>query len=1726
MLVKIKLSIYTIIAVVISTFTAKATAPTWSVNPSGFQYNMTMVAVANLNCIELTNPSNRIGVFVGSQCRGTALTSQVVNGRYTASLFIYSNNVSGDTISFKVYNVVQDSVYNITSKVFFQQNANYGTSTAPYIVFNNQAPTDINLSANSFTENTAVNATVAILSASDPDAAETFSYTLVSGIGSTDNAKFTITGNSLKLASAVDYEIQKTCAIRLRVSDAGGCAYEKAFNLTVQNYNEPPTAIYISDSTIYENTPALTTIGSLYDIDPDSGDAAIFTLVSGTGSDDNASFNIIGSSIRSSQVFNYETKSSYSIRLRVRDAANNTWERPITILIKNINDAPTNIALSTTSVTENRATGSWIANFTAVDEDASDVFTYSFVNTTGNDNANFQIIGNQLRTNNQFDYETRQNYSIFVQVNDGNGGLFTKQFLLTVTDSNDTPTAISLSNNTLYENQATNTFIAKLTSSDPDAGQSNFTYALITGNGSTGNSNFTISSDSLYSNTIFNFEATPSYSIRVKTTDPAGAFYSQSFTITVLDANDEPTNITLSTIQVSENQSINTVIGTLSSTDQDISNTFIYTLVSGIGATDNSSFNISGNMLRTSAIFDYETKNSYSIRVKTNDGNGGFFEKVFTIDITNTNDAPTDIAISNNNFTENRAINSIVGTLTTTDQDAGNAFSYSFANVTGNDNNAFVITGSTLRSVQNFNYELKNVYYIYITSNDGNGATYTRQLQINITDSNDAPIDISLSSPSITENLPANSFIGQFSTTDQDAVSSFTYSLVSGVGSTENSYFTIRNDSIFSTGSLDFEAKSTYNIRVRSTDNGLLYTEKNFIIKVINDNDAPTNLILSNNSINENMPFNSIIGSFTSVDPDTGNTFTYSLVAGTGSNNNNLFTISGNQLKSFAIFNYEIQKTYSIRVQTNDGNGGTYSKVFTINILDINDAPTNITLSNNTITENKPVNSFIANISTSDEDTLSQFNYSFSNAQANDNSKFIIAGNQLRSNFVFDYETKQVYVVVLQTNDGNGGVFDKQFVINISDSNDAPVNITLTNNSINENESANTFIGLLSTEDPDAMQIFTYSLVAGTGSTDNQSFNISHDSLFSNSTFNYENKATYSIRIRSIDNGGLATFKTVNINIVDQNDAPVALTLSSNQLTENLPAKSIIGKFTAADADAVNNFSYTLVSGAGATDNASFSITGDQLKSNTTFNYETKNTYSIRVKVNDGRGGTFEDTFTIAITDSNDAPSDIILSTNNVAENKSIGALVANITTTDQDIADVFTYSFYDGINNNNNQFLLINNQLRTNAIFDYETKNFYLVYLTAADGKGGFITKQFIINIIDSTDAPIALNIGNNAITENQPAGTFVGILTTTDVDQLTGFNYTLVGGAGSTDNGQFKISNDSLLTNAIFHYQLKNNYSIRIRTTDNTFASYEKIISINIIDANDAPTAINLSNTNLKENSARGTIVGLLSTTDADAIDNFKYNLVTGTGSTDNTNFSIINNQLIADFSADFETKASYTIRVQTSDKENATFEQVFTINITNENEKPSIKADTFYISEGASVGTLVGTTTATDIDAAQTLNFTLLDKTDNTPFDVSVTGQITLKTKVDYETKSVYHLTVMVDDGAAKPLTDTTVIVVYIEDIVELNQSLPVSNFMSPNGDGINDYFTIANVELYKDYTLTIYNDNGLEVYKKLKEYNNDWDGTYEEKQLPNGVYFYVLKNNTTGSEFKGVINIAKP
>ncbi len=135
----------------------------------------------------------------------------------------------------------------------------------------------------------------------------------------------------------------------------------------------------------------------------------------------------------------------------------------------------------------------------------------------------------------------------------------------------------------------------------------------------------------------------------------------------------------------------------------------------------------------------------------------------------------------------------------------------------------------------------------------------------------------------------------------------------------------------------------TFTVTVTAIDRAKSEVTDTFDIVI--KNSPPTDLELSSSSIDKNSPDNAVIGTFSTTDPDIGDTFTYRLVSGAGVDDNAAFTIEWNLLRINSSPNFETKPSYSIRVQTTDSTGNSYSEAFTINVNNVNESPTEFNVS-------------------------------------------------------------------------------------------------------------------------------------------------------------------------------------------------------------------------------------------------------------------------------------------------------------------------------------------------------------------------------------------------------------------------------------------------------------------------------------------------------------------------------------------------------------------------------------------------------------------------------------------------------------------------------------------------------------------------------------------------------------------------------------------------------------
>ncbi len=328
-------------------------------------------------------------------------------------------------------------------------------------------------------------------------------------------------GGALKLKDgvALDYEAGSTVTVAVTATDAGGLSVAQSFTLSVSNANEAPTAISLSTAAVVENA-AGAVIGTLSVTDPDAGDTAAYTV-------DDTRFEVVGGALKLKDgvALDYEAGSTVTVAVTATDAGGLSVAQSFTLSVSNANEAPTDISLSNASVAENAA-GAVIGTLSVTDPDAGDTATYTV------DDTRFEVVGGALKLKDgvALDYEAGSTVTVAVTATDAGGLSVAQSFTLSVSNANEAPTDISLSNASVTENAAGGTVVGSLLLIDPDAGET-ATFTLLESAGG----KFTLNGSTLVVAGAIDYEAATSHGVTVRATDSAGNAVTKTFTISVAD---------------------------------------------------------------------------------------------------------------------------------------------------------------------------------------------------------------------------------------------------------------------------------------------------------------------------------------------------------------------------------------------------------------------------------------------------------------------------------------------------------------------------------------------------------------------------------------------------------------------------------------------------------------------------------------------------------------------------------------------------------------------------------------------------------------------------------------------------------------------------------------------------------------------------------------------------------------------------------------------------------------------------------------------------------------------------------------------------------------------------------------------------------------------------------------------------------------------------------------
>jgi PKD repeat protein len=583
----------------------------------------------------------------------------------------------------------------------------------------------------------------------------------------------------------------------------------------------------------------------------------------------------------------------------------------------------------------------------------------------------------------------------------------------------------------------------------------------------------------------------------------------------------------------------------------------------------------------------------------------------------------------------------------------------------------------------------------------------------------------------------------------------------------------------------------------------------------------------------------------------------------------------------------------------------------------------------------------------------------------------------------------------------------------------------------------------------------TYQIIPG---NTNNAFALDSDTgeLTVAGVLDYETLADYTLDIE-ISDGTDSIAVTITITVQDVDEDRLTVNDQRFSLDENSPAGTSVGKVAASSPN--QNLTYGITAGNAGQVFVIDPNTGEiTVNEGAELDYETVSRYILTVEVSDGTD-IVSAMISVSLGDvdetSPNEPPSAEDETFSVEENSIRGTYVGTFTASDPD-SDPLIYAITAGDPNSTFAMDADTGDITVNdgTQLDYESVSVYMLTAEISDGRDS-VTATITIQIADVNEDTLAVKDQTFSVDENSPAGTSLGKLVATGPDPVIA--YTVV---GQEPNAAFTInSSGEIFVNegAQLDYETESLYILNVEISDGT-DTVTATITIEINDVEEilpnSPPVVQDAVFEAEENSIRETYVGTVAATDPDS-DSLTYRIVAGDP---NGAFAIDANTgdiTVNDGTQlDYETIPVYTLTIEVSDGTDR-LNAVITINLTDVDENRLIVKDqTFSADENSPGGTVVGKVVASGPISERV--YRILEGNSDGIFAIHRdTGEITVNAgaQIDYETASLYKLTVEVSDGTD---TLTAVITITVNDVSEGGLTVKDQSFSldenSPDGTGI--------------------------------------------------------------------------
>ncbi len=782
-----------------------------------------------------------------------------------------------------------------------------------------------------------------------------------------------------------------------------------------------------------------------------------------------------------------------------------------------------------------------------------------------------------------------------------------------------------------------------------------------------------------------------------------------------------------------------------------------------------------------------------------------------------------------------------------------------------------------------------------------------------------------------------------------------------GLGSTITAAATPANDSVMPTvaapqpmatttggapihGSASTGSVSTGSVSGSASTGSSARPASQFDVTAISDTDANAD------SVMENAANGTVVGvtAFAS-DGDGTDSVTYSLSNDAGGR----FTIDGSTgvVTVDGVIDREAAADYTIEVTATSTDGSTSTQSYTIAIGDQDEfdvsAVTDSDAGADTLAENATVGTTVGVVaSASDGDATDGVSY------AVDDARFTVDPDgtvRVASGASFDHETEASIDITVTATSTDGSTSQQTFTLAVTDVNESGVGaISDTDanaDSVMENAANGTVVGVTAfASDGDATDSVTYSLsddAGGRFTIDGSTGVVTVDGVIDR-----EAAADYTIEVTATSTDGSTSTQSYTIAIGDQDEFDVTAVTDSdagaNTLAENASVGTTVGVVaSASDADATDSVSYSV-------DDNRFTVDPDgtvRVASGASFDHETEASIDITVTATSDDGSTSNETFTLAVTDVNETPTDLTISSNAVAENSAEGVAVGTVSTTDQDVGDSFTYTLLDdaggrfAIDPNTGQ-VTVADRIDTSILLDAEVDATHDIVVQVTDSGGNTYSETITINVSDVLNETILGDGADNILTGAGGDDTITGgagndILeggSGTDTAVFSGdlndftvawdgsqFTVTDTNTADGLDEGADSISDVETFAFNGVNYTAADlqNYAANAAPTDITFAS-GGTVGETVTDGGTIAAAFDPS----------GTTVATLATTDPAGGGSHTYTLINDPSG----KFEIVGNEVrvLPGQTINYETDTSFDLSIRTTDQWGETFDKSLTINV----------------------------------------------------------------------------------------------------------------------------------------------------------------------------------------------------